>query len=216
VLELLTLSATNGYTGSTKVNAGTLKLNSTGAVNSSSGVTVATGAVLDLNGQNYATSIPLTLNGTGIASGGALINSSATGATWAGLVTLGSASSILGGTGTINLSNAGTITGCGLRLDPGRRAGRDALASIVGTGAGTLTKQDAGTWTLSGALAPTRARPPSRRASSRWVLPTRFPPRVTVTVTGTLDLNGFNDAVGSLAGAWYSGQHQCGSGHIHR
>jgi len=85
------LSATNGFTGATTVSAGTLKLNGTGAVSSSSGVSVTSGAVLDLNGLNCATPIPLTLNGTGIASGGALINSSATGATWAGLITLGSA-----------------------------------------------------------------------------------------------------------------------------
>lgn len=93
----------------------------------------------------------LTLNGTGIASGGALKNSSSTAATYAGLITLGSNSSIIGGTGTIALTNVGTITGSGFGITLGGAQG-GSIASIIGTGsAGALTKQDAGTWTLSGA-----------------------------------------------------------------
>ena len=64
----------------------------------------------------------LTVNGTGISSGGALINSSGTGSTWAGTVALGSNSSA-GGAGDLTLS--GAISG--------------TSTSFTKIGAGTLT-----------------------------------------------------------------------------
>ncbi|MEI6072621.1 MAG: autotransporter-associated beta strand repeat-containing protein, partial [Verrucomicrobiae bacterium] len=144
----LTLAAANTYTGATTVSAGTLKVGNATAL-STSAVSVTSGAALDLNGTVMTGTNALTLNGTGITSGGALINSSATAGTYAGLITLGSASSIIAGTGNIAVSNPGTITGAyGLTLGGAQNG---SLASIIGTGAGTLTKQDAGTWILSGA-----------------------------------------------------------------
>ena len=74
-------------------------------------VSVASGAVLDLNGTTMTGTNALTLNGTGISGGGALINSSTTAGTYAGLITLGSASSIVTTSGNITISNAGTIGG---------------------------------------------------------------------------------------------------------
>ncbi|HMO34350.1 MAG TPA: autotransporter-associated beta strand repeat-containing protein [Lacibacter sp.] len=147
----LILSGTNTYTGATTVSAGTIRLNNTAALGTTAaGTSVTSGAVLDLNGVNYTTAEALTINGTGISSGGALINSNATGATFGGLITLGSSSSIVGGTGTINISNTGTITGSGFGLTLGGAQG-GTIASIIGTGTGTVTKQDAGTWVLTGA-----------------------------------------------------------------
>ena len=147
----LTLSGTNTYTGATTISAGTIRIGNASALGTTAaGTSITSGAVLDLNGINYSNAEALTVNGTGISSGGAIINSSATGATYAGLLTLGSASSIIGGTGTINISNAGTITGATFGLTLGGAQG-GTLASILGTTTGTLTKQDAGTWTLSGA-----------------------------------------------------------------
>ena len=145
-----TFSGTNTYSGTTTITAGTLKLGSVTALGAVGGATtVASGAVLDLNGMSYAASEALTLNGTGISSGGALINSSSTGATFTGPITLGSATSILGGTGTITLNSGSAIGGSGLALTLGGAAG-GTLTSVLGTGTGTLTKQDAGTWTLAG------------------------------------------------------------------
>ncbi|MCS6243906.1 MAG: autotransporter-associated beta strand repeat-containing protein [Opitutus sp.] len=148
----LTLSGANTFTGATTISTGTLKLGSTAALGTIDGsTTVASGAALDLNGFTLSTAEALTLNGTGVSSGGALTNSSATAATYSGLITLGSTSSIVASSGNIVLSNTGTITGSGFGLTLDGTATGSSLASIIGTGAGTLTKAGSGTWTLSGA-----------------------------------------------------------------
>jgi autotransporter-associated beta strand protein len=150
-----TLSGDSSFTGLTTVSAGTVKLGAAGGGTNTplgtiaAGTTVASGAVLDLNGFTLGTAEPLTLNGTGISSGGALINSSATPATYSGLLTLGSASSIIANNGII-ISNAGTITGATFGLTLGG-TGSGTLGSILGTTTGTLTKEGAGTWILTGA-----------------------------------------------------------------
>jgi fibronectin-binding autotransporter adhesin len=152
----LTLSGDSSYTGITTIGAGTLKLGATGgAVNTplgtvAAGTSITAGAVLDLNGFTPGTDEALTLRGTGIANGGALTNSSATGASYNGLITLGAASSIVTGPGDINLANAGTITGAtfGLTLSG---SGNGFISSVIGTTSGTLIKNGAGSWTLGNA-----------------------------------------------------------------
>jgi len=155
--QIVTLSGASSFSGAVTVINGTLKLGAAGSgANSPLGTTagattVNSGAVLDLNGFTLATAEPLTLNGTGISSGGALVNSSSTAATYSGLITLGSASSIVAASGNIVLSAAGTITGSGYGLTLDGTATGSSLASIIGTTSGTLTKSGTGTWTLSGA-----------------------------------------------------------------
>jgi autotransporter-associated beta strand protein len=106
----LTLTGANTYTGATTVSQGVLKLGSTTALGTVAGITTITsGAALDLNGINYSTLEPLTLNGTGLSSGGAMTNSSATAGTFAGPITLASASLIKCSTGAITVS--GTVNG---------------------------------------------------------------------------------------------------------
>ncbi|MBU3641842.1 autotransporter-associated beta strand repeat-containing protein, partial [Polynucleobacter sp. Fuers-14] len=147
---LFTLSGTNSYSGGTTLSAGTLKLASATALGAASGaVSIASGAILDLNGQTLTNANPLTINGTG-SGNGALINSSSTGATYIGLLSLGSSSQISGGNGTITLNNVGIITGSGFSLTLGGAQG-GSISGIIATAAGSVTKQDAGTWTLSGA-----------------------------------------------------------------
>ena len=152
----LTLSGNNTYSGLTTISPGTLKLGAAGGATNTplgttgTGTTVASGAVLDLNGFTLGTAEALTLNGTGVSSGGALTNSSASAASYSGLITLGSASSIVASTGDINITNAGTITGATFGLTLGG-TGNGSVASIIGTSSGTLTKSGTGTWTLSGA-----------------------------------------------------------------
>ena len=146
----LTLSGSNTYSGGTTISAGTLKAGSATAFGTNA-IIVNSGAVLDLNGKTMTSTGGLTLNGTGIAGGGALINSSATAATYAGLVTLNSDITITGGTGKITLSNTGTINGGNYVLTLDGAAVGSTIASIIGTSISTLTKQGAGTWILTGA-----------------------------------------------------------------
>jgi autotransporter-associated beta strand protein len=89
------------------------------------------------------------LNGGGISNAGALRNISGTN-TYPGLVTLGADSRINSDSGTLNLTNVGTITGSGFGLTIGG-AGNTSISSIIGTGAGTLTKDGTGTVTLTAA-----------------------------------------------------------------
>ena len=144
----LFLSGNNSYTGTTTISDGILQLGSTNALGSATGsTTVNTGYSLDLNGINYAIAEPLTTRGSGISSGGVVQNSNTNPATFPGLLTLASASTITGGAGTIALSNTGTITGAyDLTLDG---ASGGSIASIIGIGAGNLVKNGTGFWKLS-------------------------------------------------------------------
>ncbi|MFC2102135.1 autotransporter-associated beta strand repeat-containing protein, partial [Bacteroidota bacterium] len=204
-----TLSGANTYTGLTTISAGTLKLGNAAALGgTANGTSITSGAVLDLNGIYYSTAEPLTVNGTGISSGGAVINSNATGATYAGLITLGSASSIIGGSGTITISNTGTITGATFGLTLGGAQG-GTLASILGTTSGTLTKQDAGTWTLSGANTYTGATTVNAGTLKAGVATQAFGVTSAVTLANTagvvLDISGYDNTIGSLTGGGATG-----------
>jgi fibronectin-binding autotransporter adhesin len=173
------LNGANTYAGLTTITSGTVQLGNTTALGTTAaGTTITSGAVLDLNGTNYTNAEALTVNGTGITSGGAIKNSSATGATYGGLLTLGSASSIIGGTGTINLSNTGNITGATFGLTLGGAQG-GTLSGNLNTTSGTLTKQDAGTWTVSGTSTYTGA---------------------TTISAGTLKIGASSSALGTTAG----------------
>ena len=149
----------------------------------------------------------LTLNGTGIGGNGALINSSTTAGTYAGLITLGSASSIVTTSGNIAISNAGTIAGgYGLTLG-GTQTG--TITSILGTGVSSVTENGTGTWTLSGANTYTGATTVSSGtlkagvATTGGVAPTKgafgVNSAVTVYSGATLDLNGLAETIGSLS-----------------
>ena len=145
----LTLSgASTGYTGGLTVSAGTLIAANANATGSASGsTTVSSGAGLGLSGGITTVARPLTLYGTGVGSAGALYNVSGTN-TYAGPITLASASSIANNVASTTLTASGAVTNGGfdLTLD-----GSSALAlsgNITGTGG--LVKTGAGTATLSG------------------------------------------------------------------
>ena len=83
----LLLDDANTFTSSVAINAGTLALGNATALGSTSNtVTVNTGATLDLGGQAIGAN-SLTISGTGVGGNGALINSSATAASYSGTIT---------------------------------------------------------------------------------------------------------------------------------
>jgi fibronectin-binding autotransporter adhesin len=156
---LLFLTGANSYTGATNVNAGILNIqNATALGTTAAGTTVANGATLQLQGGITVGAEALNLVGAGATTGGA----SATGAlenvsgtnNYGGLVKLAgtgaTSATISSDAGTLNLTNTGTIAGSGFALTL-TGAGNGSIASIIGTGTGTVTKSGAGTWSLSGA-----------------------------------------------------------------
>jgi outer membrane autotransporter protein len=151
----LTLTGANTYDGLTTVSAGILNIqNGSGLGATTTGTTVSSGATLQLQGGITVGTEALTISGTGAAGqNGALVNVSGTN-NYGGLLTLGAASTISSDAGTLNLTNTGTITGAGFGLTL-TGAGNGTISSIIGTGAGTLTKNGTGTWTLSGTSANT-------------------------------------------------------------
>ncbi len=141
-----TLNNANTYTGLTTISAGTLVAgNATALGTTAAGTSITNGATLNINGVAVGAEA-ITINGSGVSGAGALVGNGTS--SLAGLITLGSASTIAANSGTLTLSNTGTITGAtfGLTLTG---AGNGSIASVIGTTSGSLTKSGAGTWTLS-------------------------------------------------------------------
>jgi autotransporter-associated beta strand protein len=143
----LILSGANTFTGATTVSAGALNIQNANALGTvATGTSVTSGAALQIQGGITTAAEALTLNGSGVGTDGALRNISGDN-TYAGLVTLGAATRINSDAGTLTLSNTGRITGSGFGLTVGG-AGNTTIAGI-GIGSGTLTKDGAGTLTLT-------------------------------------------------------------------
>src|SRR5581483_11967767 len=143
----VTISSSNSYTGATAVNNGILNLQNSSALGATSGVTVAAGAALELQG-GITVDRALSLSGTGQGSG-ALRNVQDSN-TYSGLLTLAGDTTLQSDSGTLAITNAGTITGSGFNLTVAG-SGNGSIASNISVGSGSLTKNGSGTWTLSGA-----------------------------------------------------------------
>ncbi len=142
----LTLNAANGYTGTTDISNGAVRVsNATGLGTTAGGTTVRSGAALELIGGISVGAEALTLNGTGLSSSGSLRNISGDNS-YGGSITLSSASSIVSDSGLLTLG--GTIGNGGAALDFGGAGNITSSAAI--SGAGNLNKSGAGTITLSG------------------------------------------------------------------
>ena len=128
------MSGNNTYGGVTTIAANsTLKIGSATALGSTSGSTVVSqGGVLDLNGQTISGE-PLSLSGSGISTGGALINSGTTDASWSGTVALGNATTYISASAGKKITLSGVVSG-------------DAKG-IYKTGTGILELSGANTYT---------------------------------------------------------------------
>jgi fibronectin-binding autotransporter adhesin len=140
------LSGANTYGGATTVSAGILNIrNATALGGTGNGTSVTSGATLQIQGGISVGAEALTLNGIG-ASGqnGALVNVSGTNS-YAGAITLGSASTIYSNAGTLTLSGAIANGGFGATFDgPG-----NITANGLISGTGSLVKNGSGTLTLA-------------------------------------------------------------------
>ncbi len=145
----LTLSGANTYAGTTTVSAGALRIASATALGgTANGTSVASGAALEILGDTTTAAEPVTLNGGGGGGGGALRSLSGTN-TFAGPITLGSATRINSDGGTLTLNSATPIDESYALTFGG--AGDIAVSTPLQTGTAGLTKDGAGTLTFAAA-----------------------------------------------------------------
>jgi len=197
------LNGNNTFTGSAAINDGIARAGHNNAFGSTAGgVSVASGAMIELNNGISIGSEALTLNGTGSSSSGALRSRTSATASWAGAITLGSAS-------RINASSGGTLTLSGgisgaHNLTVGGDGGNVTISGVIGTGSGGLTKDGTGGGVLllsavntySGATAIDSG---TLRLGTANAIGDSSP--VTVASGATFDLNNNADSIHSLAGA---------------
>jgi autotransporter-associated beta strand protein len=149
----INLSGNNDYTGTTTVSAGFLEAQSANALGSvAAGTTVSSGATLKLWSATGFTSAAeaLTINGSGVGSGGALLNEGGSNS-YAGAITLGSASRINASTNTtltLDVASGSAITGTQNLTFGGN--GNILVNDNIAISSGTITKDGNGRVTISG------------------------------------------------------------------
>ena len=149
----INLQGNNAYEGATTVSEGTLEIQNANALGgTAAGTSVSSGATLKIwSNTGFTTAAEaLTINGSGVGSGGALRNEGGNN-TYAGAITLGSASRINANTGTtltLDVASGSAITGTHNLTLGG--AGNIIVADAIATSTGTLTKDGGGTLTFSG------------------------------------------------------------------
>ncbi len=191
----LTLSGINTYTGGTTISNGTLQIGN-GLTTGSIIGDVVDNAILAFNRSD-------TIEFAGDISGAGSLNQIGS-----GTLILSGSNNYGGGTtitaGTLQIGNGGTTGSIlGNVVDRGILAfNRSDVVSFLGniSGVGGLNQMGIGTTALSGNntyLGVTTISAGTLRAGSI----TAFSSDSAFTVTGTLDLNGFSNAVASLAGA---------------
>ncbi|MFM8745571.1 MAG: autotransporter domain-containing protein, partial [Aestuariivirga sp.] len=151
----LILSAANTYTGDTLVSAGTLRITNAAALGTgTAGTTIDNGAAVEIGANNVAEAFAL-----GVASGAmnfATLSNVGGSYTLTGAISIAENGRIIsandgGNIRTLTLDAAGgDITGAGQSLTLGG-AGNVSVDRAIATGSGTLSKEGAGTVTLSGA-----------------------------------------------------------------
>jgi len=186
------------YGGTTTVCAGTMKLGSSSCLgNVANGTIVRAEAVLDLNGQDYTSQESLTIHTT---DEGAIINSNTTPGSYHGTILLGDHSFINATVGNITIAdNGSSITGNGYNLKLGGVAD-GVINRKIATYTATLTKVHPGTWTIAKQCMYTEGtiiREGVLILGDSNILPDSG----NVTVDGLLNLNSFDETVGSITGS---------------
>lgn len=200
-------SGANSYTGVTNVNVGVLNIrNNTALGTTAGGTNVASGAALQIEGDIAVGAEALTLNGTGIANDGALRNMSGVNS-YAGPISLGSAVRINSDAGVLTL---GAIAGAAQNLTLGG-AGGTTVAGVLGTTSGTLTKDGSGIAILSGTNTYTGATIvnggilQAGAAAGGRAFGTLSAVTLADVAGATLNLDSFNQTIGSLNGGGTTG-----------
>ena len=146
------LAGTNTYTGLTTISGGVLRITNGSALGTTaSGTTQSGSSALELDGTGGAITVgaeALTINGGGITNFGALRNIAGDN-TYGGTVTLAAQTRINSDSGTLTLSNATAVTGATRNLVVGG-AGNITISGAIATTTGFVSKDGAGTLTLSG------------------------------------------------------------------
>ncbi|MBA4304944.1 MAG: hypothetical protein C0424_12015 [Sphingobacteriaceae bacterium] len=145
---VLTLTSANTFSGDKVISAGAINVQNASALGSAGAITVNSGAALQIQG-GITFARPVTVNGTGISNTGAIRNISGNN-TLSGLITLASAARIQSDANTLTLSAATAISATNQNLTLGG-SGAISITGIIATGTGTLTKDGAGTATLTAA-----------------------------------------------------------------
>jgi autotransporter-associated beta strand protein len=147
----LRLFGSNTYTGLTTISAGSLEVHNSSALGTTAaGTVVSSGGALYINENVDVLGESLTIAGSGPdAVTGALRKGGNGVSTFGGSITLTGDSMItVDGGSTLNLTNAGGISGSGFNLTLGG-AGNGNITRSFNLGAGSLTKNDGGTWTIA-------------------------------------------------------------------
>jgi fibronectin-binding autotransporter adhesin len=147
-----TLTGACNYAGTVAITVGSLRIKHNTALGTTAGgVTQAGASELAIDGSGGAVTVgaeALTINGGGISNAGALRNIAGTN-TYGGTVTLAGQSRINSDSGTLLLNNATSVTGAGQNLVVGG-AGNVTISGAITTTTGFVSKDSAGTLTLSG------------------------------------------------------------------
>jgi fibronectin-binding autotransporter adhesin len=198
---VLSLSGNNTYSGNTVIQSGgAINIQNANALGSTTaGTTVNSGGALQIQGGITTAAEPLTLNGTGVANDGALRNISGNN-TYAGAITMGSATRINSDSGTLTLSSFSSGGNFALTIGG---AGNTLISAALPATVNSLTKDGTGVLTLSGANAYSGATTISAgtlKLGASNVIPDGASAG-NVTDNGTLDLAGFSDTINGLSGS---------------
>jgi fibronectin-binding autotransporter adhesin len=152
---VLTLSAAGTYAGATSVRAGVLRVTNDAALGTVAGSTTVIGGAQLQIGNGITLAENLMLGGQGVfGQGGALLATDGVNAL-SGNITLSTATTVGVSRGaTLNLTSATAIQPAAGIVNPSFTLGGVGTGSItagVNLGTGSLTKTDAGMWTINGA-----------------------------------------------------------------